>query len=54
MTDPPVNSRILPYTTTAAYYLLTTFIAVEYIVVGSTAVCIVHKANALWFREVRP
>ena len=33
-TDPPANSRILPHTTTATCYLLTTFMAVEYIVVN--------------------
>ena len=54
-TDPPGNSRILPYTQTGAYIVLLVSIgfSIGGLIVGSAAVFVIHKSTAEWFRKVR-
>ncbi|KAF9644011.1 hypothetical protein BDM02DRAFT_3103586, partial [Thelephora ganbajun] len=53
-TQPPENSRLLPYTMTVPYCFLMVAMSLTTggLIVGSTTVFIVHKANPVWFREV--
>ena len=53
-TDPPANSRILPYTKTAPYVLVTISVALalQCIVIGSASLLVLHNATARWCREV--
>ncbi|KAF9642082.1 hypothetical protein BDM02DRAFT_3062225, partial [Thelephora ganbajun] len=53
-TQPPENSRILPYTKTIPYCFLMVAMSLTTggLIVGSTAVFIVREASPVWFREV--
>lgn len=54
-TDPSGNAaRILPYTAEGPYCVLLTSVALAIgaLIMGSTAVFIIHKAKVQWFHEV--
>ncbi|KAF9644009.1 hypothetical protein BDM02DRAFT_1246970 [Thelephora ganbajun] len=53
-TQPPENSRLLPYTKTVPYCFLMVamHLTIGGLIIGSTAVFIIHKASPVWFREV--
>jgi len=55
-TEPPANSRILPYTKPVPYCLLLASMgsSLAGVTVGSLCIAIVHRMEPLWFREVCP